>query len=141
MQKLKYNLDKTIEEYENFKDEVDVSLSLLKAFNQLGIVKFKKMFSEELLSNFWYWQDDSILSHEDFITEFCQDIVNSLGTGLHWTRGDGVGSTSLVLLFDSTKVKFYLGNAEVDHIRTKKQNLTLRNLVKKHLNSIVNKRK
>lgn len=137
MSKLKYDLDKTIKEYELFREEIDISLALMKLFKLYGPNKFKKMFAKDVLDNFWYWKDDTILSHEDFITEFCQDIANSIGNGISWTCDGGtIGSSSLVLLFDSSKVKFYLSNEESAHNRHANQNKILRKIVKRTLNSI-----
>lgn len=140
MSKLKYDLDKTIQECELFREEIDISLALMKLFRLYGPNKFKKMFAKDVLDNFWYWKDDTILSHEDFITEFCQDIANSIGNGISWTSDSGtIGSSSLVLLFDSTKVHFYLSNEESAHDINSKQNKILRNTVKRKLNSIKGK--
>lgn len=48
--------------------------ALLKCYKEVGIVRFKKFFTKQLLE-LCGWEDSKILKHKDHILRFCGDIA------------------------------------------------------------------
>lgn len=131
--KVKYDMDKAISAQREHLQNVALSLDLLETFKVLGVNKFKNLFSEEVIKCFWYWDkkniNSTILSYEDFILEFCDDIAGSLycGSGFSWKSEAGTyGSSSGILYFNEKNQKFYLKHDYDDNELKKLKNKTNR---------------